>query len=482
MFVNEWKNAIVTPLHKKGALDDMNNYRGISVLPIAAKIFEHVLSIQIKQYFSSNNLFSEHQHGFRTAHSCETTLHEIISDCLGNLDKKLLNALLFIDFKKAFDMVDRDLLIYKLLNYGFDNLAIKIIIDYFNGRSQVVKIDDILSNLADLLLGIAQGSCLGPLFFIIYINDLPRFLKDILSKLFADDTTLIFSGATLNVVNERMKIGIMQLNEWCKHNRLYINWSKTFIMYITTRVAIPKSILINNQTINVVDKFRLLGVLVDNKLKFDTYVAQQYLAINKRLFNIKKLFFLPQEVKMTFFKAFILPSFDYCISLALYYSKKSLQKLCKSFYFCLFKLFKFNFYNKSEQYINEFLEPFGLSSFQYRFVTKILLFIAKIGTIKAAPIVLKKQIQLKECLNLDHNLRSNRALRVEIKRRFTKFGDNMFEPIGAKLINKIDILNFYNNLFTFKTVLYRNINLIVEKFISVLPRFIFQLDFYFYLK
>ena len=228
--------------------------------------------------------------------------------------------------------------------------------------------------------------------------------------------------------------------------------------------------MINSQTINVFDKFRLLGVLVDNKLKFDTYVTQQCLAINRRLFNIKKLFFLPQEVKMTFFKA------------ALYYSKKSLQKLCKSFYFCLFKLFKFNFYNKSEQYINEFLEPFGLSSFQYRFVTKILLFIAKIGTIKAAPIVLKKQIQLKECLNLDHNLRSNRALRVEIKRRFTKFGDNMFESIGAKLINKIDILNFYNNLFTFKTVLYRNINLIVEKFISVLPRFIFQLDFYFYLK
>ena len=167
---NELCNAIVTPLHKKGALYDMNNCRGISVLPIAAKIFEHVLSIQIKQYFSSNNLFSEHQHGFRTAHSCETTLHEIVSYCLVYLDKKILNALLFIDFKKAFDMVDRDLLIFKLLNYGF-NFAIKIIIDYFNGRSQVVKIDDILSNLADLLLGTAQGSGLGPLFFIIFIND-----------------------------------------------------------------------------------------------------------------------------------------------------------------------------------------------------------------------------------------------------------------------------------------------------------------------
>ncbi len=152
-----------------------------------------------------------------------------------------------------------------------------------------------------------------------------------------------------------------------------------------------------------------------------------------------------------------------------------MQKLCKSFYFFLFKLFKFNLYNKSEQYINELLEPFGLSSFQYRFKTKILIFIA---TIKTAPIVLKKQIQLKECLILDHNLRSNRALRVEIKRRFTKFRNNMFESIGAKVINKIDILNCYNNLFTLKTVLYSNINLIVEKFIPVL----LKLDFYFYLK
>ncbi len=98
-------------------------------------------------------------------------------------------------------------------------------------------------------------------------------------------------------------------------------------MYITNkRVVIPKSILINNQTINVVDKFRLLGVLVDNKLKFDAYVAQQCLAINRRLFNIKKLFFLSQEVKMTFFKAYILPSFDYCISLALYYIVKRVNK------------------------------------------------------------------------------------------------------------------------------------------------------------
>jgi hypothetical protein len=134
--------------------------------------------------------------------------------------------------------------------------------------------------------------------------------------------------------------------------------------------------------------------------------------------------------------------------------------------------------------VDEFFEPFGLSSFQNRFVTKISLFKAKIGTIKMSPIVLKKQIQLKECLNLNHNLRrSNRALRVEIKREDLKNLVTICSNLlAAKLINKLTILNFYDNLFTFKSILIRNINLITEIFISVLPKFIFQLDFYFYLK
>ena len=110
-FINEWKSAIVTPLHNKVDIIDMNNYRGISILPPVSKLFERILAEQIKHYFLSNNLLTEEQHGFRTAHSCETALHELISHCLKNLDKKLINILLFIDFKKAFDMVDQDLLL-----------------------------------------------------------------------------------------------------------------------------------------------------------------------------------------------------------------------------------------------------------------------------------------------------------------------------------------------------------------------------------
>ena len=200
-FINKWKQAIVTPLHKKGSLNDMNNYRGISVLPPISKLFETVLANQIKFYFNENKLFSIDQHGFRAAHSCETALHEIISKCLGNLDDKLINALLLVDFKKAFDMIDRELMLYKLGNCGFDKLSIQLLSDYFKNRTQVVKIDEIQSQVTELLMGIIQGSCLGPLLFIIFINDLPSFLKNLKAKLFADDTTIIFIGNSLEELN-----------------------------------------------------------------------------------------------------------------------------------------------------------------------------------------------------------------------------------------------------------------------------------------
>jgi hypothetical protein len=141
---------------------------------------------------------------------------------LNNIDKKKINLLLFIDFKKAFDMVDPKLLLYKLLNYGFSNDAIKLLEDYFLNRQQFTKLGDIYSDLVCIILGVPQGSVLGPLLFIIFINDLPDSLIDILTKLFADDTTLVFSHSDLDVCVSMYKSGLKQLNEWCKHNKLIL--------------------------------------------------------------------------------------------------------------------------------------------------------------------------------------------------------------------------------------------------------------------
>lgn len=131
-FPDEFKFALVTSLFKgKGSQHDMNSYRGISVLPPIAKVFEKIMAEQIRIHLSIRGLLFVGQHGFRESHSCETALHEIISSCLKNLDNKLVNLLLFIDFKKAFDMISPDLLLLKLVNYGFTNQAIGILSDYF---------------------------------------------------------------------------------------------------------------------------------------------------------------------------------------------------------------------------------------------------------------------------------------------------------------------------------------------------------------
>ena len=178
----------------------MNNYRGISILPPIAKIFEKILAEQIRIYFEINNLLYFGQHGFRAGHSCETALNQVLSNCFKNLDAKSINLLLFIDFSKAFDMIKLSLLLVKLLNYGFSNSAIRFLECYFSTRLQSVKLGKTLSDTANINLGVPQGSILGPLLFLIYINDLPQFLQLNNVVLFADDKTLLFDDNSLDSV------------------------------------------------------------------------------------------------------------------------------------------------------------------------------------------------------------------------------------------------------------------------------------------
>ena len=186
----EWKYSIVMPLFEnKGKSDDCNNYRGISLLSPIAKMFETLLAEQVSFYFESNQLFHPCQHGFRKNYLCESALRQIISELNDAKDKRLISLLLFIYFQKVFDTVDSKLLLHKLFHFGFDNLSLKLITSYFQGRAQLVRLDNFLSSMQEIKLGVSQGSVFGPLLFLIFIND-PAFILALACKLFADDTTL----------------------------------------------------------------------------------------------------------------------------------------------------------------------------------------------------------------------------------------------------------------------------------------------------
>jgi hypothetical protein len=196
----------VTPLYKsKGDRSDLNNYRGISVLAPIAKLFEKCIAAQIFDYFESNKLFFVGQHGFRKNFSCETAMHEIISEINSNLDKRLITMLLLIDFKKAFDVVNIDLLLLKFFHYGFDNNSIKLLKNYFSNRFQQIKIGQSFSDSAEITLGCPQGSTLAPLLFLVFINDLPFFIKNVNSKLFPDDTTFYSASNSLDILLTKFK-------------------------------------------------------------------------------------------------------------------------------------------------------------------------------------------------------------------------------------------------------------------------------------
>ena len=266
-----------------------------------------------------NNILFKGQHGFRSGHSCETALHELITDLNCNRNKKLTSLLLFIDFRKAFDLVDTRLLMRKLMASGFDNTALKLIGDYFKDRFVSVKFDKKISDLMSINLGVPQGSVLGPLFFLIFINDLAFLLEEIMCKMFADDTTLYDAHEDLDKLISKFKKSLEKLIDWCKFNKLDLNWSKTFFMFVTNkRVNLPNEIIIDGNVVRVVKSFKLLGVTIDNGLNFSEHCS-----------NVKKIMNR------------ILPYFDYCSTLLIYFPKSSIKSLNNCFNVCLYKLFKF---------------------------------------------------------------------------------------------------------------------------------------------
>ena len=190
VFPNKLKIAKITPIFKKDDRTLFTNYRPISLLPIFSKVIEKVISIQINDFFVENKLFFNHQYGFRSGHSTELAALELTDRIITALDNHNTPLNIFLDLSKAFDTLDHTILLDKLLYYGIRSTAYNLLRSYLANREQFVELNDTASKTLPIVTGVPQGSILGPLLFLIYINDFPlssNFFKFIM---YADDNTL----------------------------------------------------------------------------------------------------------------------------------------------------------------------------------------------------------------------------------------------------------------------------------------------------
>lgn len=317
---NDWKVARVTPIFKSGDEHTVNNFRPVSVLPIVSKILERHVFNSFYEYLSVNNLITNCQSGFRPKHSCETVLTSLIDRWLKNIDQGKLTGVLFIDLSKAFDTVNHTVLLHKLKMFGVSDNTLEWFESYLCSRKQLVSWNGVLSEPRDITIGVPQGSILGPLFFILFVNDYPKCLRHSHATIYADDTSQDVSDKCIDVIERKLKDDLINSINWMKCNKLTMNLKKTQCMLIGTsqRLANCRKMCINidNIVLETVDSSKLLGVNIDCYLSWSDHIDILSKKISKKIGVLKRLkSFMSYQALLKVYNSIIFPHFNYCCTI-----------------------------------------------------------------------------------------------------------------------------------------------------------------------
>ena len=289
------KIAKVTPIFKKGSHLLPDNYRPISVLGHIKKIYEKLLHSRLSTHFNNNDLLYKYQYGFREGHSTTQALVELTDSLKNTIDNGNYACGIFIDLTKAFDTVNHNILIDKLKKYGILDNAIELLKSYLDDRMQYVEINKTKSSLSKISCGVPQGSVLGPLLFLIYINDLPNCCLLRKVHIFADDTVIFFECQNQNQLSEIIEDILKNLNDWFIANKLTMNVEKSnFCIFRSQKnknKPIPDSIPFNNSTMKRISHIKYLGVFLDEHLSYTHHVNEVCKSLRKYFsvfYNIRR--------------------------------------------------------------------------------------------------------------------------------------------------------------------------------------------------
>lgn len=284
-FPDSLKLADVNPVFKKNHRTNVENYRPVSVLTYASKIFERILQNQILDHMSE--FLSKYLCGYRKGYSSQHALISMLERFRKSLDEKVFSAAMLMDLSKAFDCMDHELLLAKLNEYGFSKSALRIIHSYLNNRWQRVKVHHSFSQWEELLLGVPQGSVLGPILFNIFLNDLLWFITEGEVCNYADDTTLYNSNKDLNILHNNIELDSANAINWFKMNKMKLNPDKCKLLVVGQKDH-PVTVKVGDFVIEEQDKVELLGITIDNKLTFREHLKGKIKKANKKLAVIKR--------------------------------------------------------------------------------------------------------------------------------------------------------------------------------------------------